>query len=62
MIVEVKYSKEVKYCGECPYYTQERDMGAIIPICTYNGSILHNPNIISDDCPISKTTELKTNF
>lgn len=54
MKVEVNYTKEVTCCKECPYYFQEHDMGATIPICTKSEeiAILSNPNIISNDCPI----------
>ncbi len=52
MKVEVNYTKNVTCCKECPYYYQEIDMGAIIPICTKGKIILSSPNIIPKDCPI----------
>ena len=54
MKVEVNYTKEVTCCKECPYYFQEHDMGATIPICTKSKeiTILSSPNIIPNDCPI----------
>lgn len=52
MKVEVNYTKNVTCCKECPYYFQDHDMGATIPICTKGKIILPSPNIIPNDCPI----------
>lgn len=56
MKVEVNYTKDVTCCKECPYYFQEHDMGATIPICTKSEeiTILSSPNIIPNDCPIDE--------
>lgn len=54
MLVNVDYTKEVNACRDCPYYYEEHDMGARIPICSKRTSniILSNSNIIPSDCPI----------
>lgn len=49
--MEVTVTKEVNCCSECPYYVEDMDMGAKIPICTKNKKILSNINIIQEDCP-----------
>ena len=56
MLVEVNYTKEVTKCGECPYYYQDIDMGAIIPICTKSQIVLSSPSIISNECPFETET------
>lgn len=59
MIVTVNYVKEVNSCRECPYYHEEHDMGAIIPLCIKKVKekgtmILTNPDVIASDCPFIK--------
>lgn len=56
MLVNVNYTKEVNACRECPYYYEDHDMGATIPICSKrtDNIILSNPNIIPNDCPIKE--------
>lgn len=54
MLVNVDYTKEVNACRDCPYYYEDYDMGARIPICSKRARniILSNSNIIPSDCPI----------
>lgn len=54
MLVNVNYTKEVNACSECPYYFEDHNMGARIPICSKRTGniILSNPNIIPSNCPI----------
>lgn len=67
MFVRRVIEKEVTCCVECPYYKEERDMGAIIPLCEAIdnredcwASVLHDinwltmNNRISSQCPLKK--------
>lgn len=70
MLVRRVIEREVTCCGHCPYYGEERDMGATIPYCKaiddhedYWANVLQDiswrtaHDKISSQCPLQKQNE-----